>query len=60
MKDKETYVKDPLTQYYFKELHKWRKVKGITLKKRYIIWMEIIPNQCGSREVAHKDHARRS
>jgi hypothetical protein len=57
-KIREAYVKDLLTRCYYKELHKWRKVKSITLKERYIVWMEIILNQCGSRDVAHKDHPK--
>jgi hypothetical protein len=28
--------------------------------ERRIVQMEIIPNLCDSREVAHKDHARRA
>jgi hypothetical protein len=36
-KIREAYVKDPLTQCYSKELHEWRKVKGTTLKERYIV-----------------------
>ncbi len=37
-KIREAYVQDPFAQIYFKELWKWKKVKGISLKKGLLKW----------------------